>query len=162
MWHHVCHVLMLCLLHSIAFILWIPIFWRPRHRRLHRQHSVRQWQRTNWSWKSRWCVKRDLGMVWRVIWNETLFFFCVCVWTVWRDVKLLIAGGGSRNISFTLTKTLMYCWRYPLGRQWTYLQTFQWQVTCDGNCVVVFLLVLCFSSCCFHSWTWKHACMLTL
>ena len=47
------------------------------------------------------------------------------------------AGGGSGNISLPLTKTLMYSWWYPLGRQWTYLQTFQWQATCDGNCVVV-------------------------
>ena len=54
------------------------------------------------------------------------------------------AGGGSRNISLPLTKTLMFSWWYPLGRQWTYLQNFQWWIDCDDNCVAVVFLVFVF------------------
>ena len=35
---------------------------------------------------------------------------CVCVWPVWKDVKLLQAGGSSRVQSLLPTKTLWYPW----------------------------------------------------
>ena len=134
MWHHDCHVLNVV---SIAFYCVYPLDPNP----LTPPQEIAQAALSTAVAENK--LELEKQVVCKTGFGDGLkghlkrnTFFFVCVDR--RKRRKTSNSRGSRNISLPLTTTLMYSWWYPLGRQWTYLQTFEWQVTCDGNCVVVF------------------------